>query len=214
MGEIQSRVLTWLNQEASEFWAPGGDLSRLNQVINAEYELAVCKLEQGRARAWSAVPEGGSTGVQTITTVPTQREYQVNEARRILDVRVQDSNQRYGPLNEVDYDNRDDSSRGGFYAFRSLTDGRFYIGFLVMPPAWGTVQVLYRPSLAPLAQTNDMPVQLPEEQHEILAYETTAFCSGVERFETGYVAAKLLEKRAMNMQSMGRIVQPYGARRY
>lgn len=189
--KIRSKVLDWLDEDGSDYWAPSGNFGRLDQLLNDSYQHVVQLLDR-KPHPWMAVAEnaGETTGLITFTTVPTQREYPIPNCRLVLDVRIPGTDGRWLQIDPCDYDKRDGAGRAGYYVFRSLS-GTFYVGSVVTAPPWTTFQVMFRPTLTPLENTKDVPVQVPDEHHELIVYRTALLCHTSEDREAPQQAKQL-----------------------
>jgi hypothetical protein len=217
--QLRDSTVEWLDDPQGDKWKPGGSYTRLDSYINLAYQDVVHEVD-GLPVAYN-VPRETSAQAKTITTVATQREYEVGAGRRIIEVCPVDS-QGYCdvPLEMVNWSQRNSVlgyQRGHVYAFSEsggTGEAKLYVGFVDRAPPYATVRVFYLPQLTRLSAGSDVPSAVPAQYHELIPLRTAVLCKVAENREVGGVGALYAELLGRMRSGMGRMDHHLTTRRY
>lgn len=183
LATLRAATLDWLDNPSGDLFAPSGDYSRCDRLINEAYRSLVREVSRS-SKAWNIYES-----TVTLTVVTTAREYEVNgtdaqgnyNVRKVIDVVRTDLpnelqyelipwSQRNEPPN-ISY-NKVPTLRTGrshkVYVYRRDT-GIWVMGFASEEPEDQTCVVRYEPFLKPLVNAADEPTQMPFDWQSLIA---------------------------------------------
>ena len=168
LGDIRKLTLGHLDD-------PHGDQygDRLDAYINETYQDIVNEVNEIPTTAYAEK----DTERATVTTAAGTREYKVGEGEfsKIIEVRNNDGSSNPPAIDIVPYALRNDDLRhaNSVYVFRNGADGLWYLGMVRMDPVWTSLLVHATPLLKKLGGAADVPVSVPADHHEALAWGAT-----------------------------------------
>lgn len=168
LGELRAAALQWLDDPHGDTFAANGSYGRLDQLINEAYASAVDELD--------AIPQPWSLSLESeaveVTTVAGTREYSLGRARNVIEVVEELTGGTHGtPITIIPQWKRN-TAGDGVYLFRDDASGDWYLGLaLYVTPQYATLHVFVRQVVAKLASTGDVPLQIPEQWHELIVYK-------------------------------------------
>ncbi len=168
LGELRAAALQWLDDPHGDTFAANGSYGRLDQLINEAYASAVDELD--------AIPQpwtlGRESDTQVIATVAGLREYRFLGGRNIIEVvEVLTGGTHSAPLPIVPHWKRNTAGEG-VYLFRNPDRGYWYLGLVMfVTPQYATLEVFFREYVSRLVGESDVPLQIPEQWHELIVYK-------------------------------------------
>jgi len=216
LSDLRTAALEWLDDPHGMTFAPNGDYSRLDQLLNEAYDELVLEID-AIPTPWSIETDSASAVRATISLVSTQREYAVDVAmRKVATVTepADSADQTQEPVLITPYTMRNDRNAVGVYVFRSGNTGTWYLGLCRMPPAWTSLIVHGLPPVTRLSAAADVPYLVPDAFHTALVRRAALLGKIQENKEYRPLTMLWGEDLIKLRGTLGSQVQSFGARRF